>query len=78
MADQEIGHATVITNLLGPQAPRQCTYNYPVSNLREYIDFNQKLTRWARPASTASSPTSTPAPPPSSCCRASPSRPASR
>ncbi|CCF43768.1 rds1, partial [Colletotrichum higginsianum] len=46
MADQEIGHATVITNLLGPQAPRQCTYNYPVSNLREYIDFNQKLTRW--------------------------------
>ncbi|TQN70062.1 Protein rds1 [Colletotrichum shisoi] len=46
MADQEIGHATVITNLLGPQAPRQCTYDYPVSNLREYIDFNQKLTRW--------------------------------
>jgi len=47
MADQEIGHATVLTNMLGPQAPKQCTYNYPVSNLREYIDFNQKLTRWA-------------------------------
>ncbi|KAH6887665.1 protein rds1 [Thelonectria olida] len=46
MADQEIGHATVITNMLGPQAPKQCTYNYPVSNVREYIDFNQKLTRW--------------------------------
>ncbi|KAK3299879.1 uncharacterized protein B0H64DRAFT_2339 [Chaetomium fimeti] len=47
MADQEIGHASVIANMLGPNAPRQCTYNYPVSNVREYIDFNQKLTRWA-------------------------------
>ncbi|KAH8745480.1 protein rds1 [Diaporthe sp. PMI_573] len=46
MADQEVGHATVITNMLGPRAPKQCTYNYPVSNVREYIDFNQKLTRW--------------------------------
>ncbi|KZZ88353.1 protein rds1 [Moelleriella libera RCEF 2490] len=46
MADQEVGHATVVSNMLGPQAPRQCTYNYPVSNVREYIDFNQKLTRW--------------------------------
>ncbi|KAL6824275.1 ferritin-like domain-containing protein [Trichoderma sp. SZMC 28015] len=46
MADQEIGHATVLTNMLGPQAPKQCTYNYPVSNVREFIDFNQKLTRW--------------------------------
>ncbi|KAL6881761.1 ferritin-like domain-containing protein [Trichoderma longibrachiatum] len=46
MADQEIGHATVISNMLGPQAPKQCTYNYPVSNVREFIDFNQKLTRW--------------------------------
>ncbi|KAJ4287918.1 hypothetical protein N0V88_007538 [Collariella sp. IMI 366227] len=47
MADQEIGHASVIANMLGPQAPKQCEYNYPVSNVREYIDFNQKLTRWA-------------------------------
>lgn len=46
MADQEIGHATVISNMLGAQAPKQCTYNYPVSNVREFIDFNQKLTRW--------------------------------
>lgn len=46
MADQEVGHATVITHMLGPEAPRQCTYNYPVSNVAEYIDFNQKLTRW--------------------------------
>lgn len=46
MADQEVGHATVITNMLGPQAPKQCTYNYPVDNVAEFIDFNQKLTRW--------------------------------
>ncbi|PFH57723.1 hypothetical protein XA68_14651 [Ophiocordyceps unilateralis] len=46
MADQEIGHATVLTNMLGPQAPKQCTYNYPVSNVPEFVDFNQKLTRW--------------------------------
>ncbi|KAI1264311.1 hypothetical protein F5Y18DRAFT_390070 [Xylariaceae sp. FL1019] len=46
MGDQEVGHATLLTNILGPQAPRQCTYNYPVNNVREYIDFNQKVTRW--------------------------------
>ena len=47
MADQELGHATLISNMLGPQAPKQCTYNYPVSDVREFIDFNQKLTRWS-------------------------------
>ena len=46
MANQEIGHATVITNMLGPQAPKQCTYNYPATNVAEFVDFNQKLTRW--------------------------------
>lgn len=47
MGDQEIGHATVLSNMLGPSAPKQCTYNYPFKNVPEYIDFNQKLTRWA-------------------------------
>jgi hypothetical protein len=47
MADQEVGHATVLSNMLGPSAPRQCTYNYPFKTVPEYIDFNQKLTRWA-------------------------------
>lgn len=46
MATQEVGHATLITNLLGAQAPLQCTYNYPISNLQEYIDFSQKLTKF--------------------------------
>lgn len=46
MAEQEVGHATILTNMLGPHAPVQCAYNYPDTNLHEYIDFNQKLTRW--------------------------------
>ncbi|KAI8956722.1 ferritin-like domain-containing protein [Daldinia sp. FL1419] len=46
MANQEVGHATALTNLLGHNAPVQCTYNYPVTSVREFIDFNQKLTRW--------------------------------
>ncbi|KAM4055552.1 Protein rds1 [Hirsutella rhossiliensis] len=33
-------------NGLRPQAPKQCTYNYPMSNVPEFLDFNQKLTRW--------------------------------
>lgn len=46
MANQEVGHATLLTNMLGSNAPKQCTYNYPSMNVREYIDFSQKLTRW--------------------------------
>ncbi|KAF2746564.1 hypothetical protein M011DRAFT_404516 [Sporormia fimetaria CBS 119925] len=46
MAIQESGHATLLANMLGQAAPKQCTYNYPFRTVREYIDFNQKLTRW--------------------------------
>lgn len=46
MAQQETGHATLITNMLGETAPKQCTYNYPYSTVREFVDFNAKLTRW--------------------------------
>lgn len=46
MAHQESGHATLLTNMLGEAAPVQCTYDYPYSTVREFIDFNQKLTRW--------------------------------
>lgn len=46
MAEQEVGHATLLTNMLGDNAPQQCTYNYPAMNVREYVDFSQKLTRW--------------------------------
>ena len=47
MADQETGHATLLSNILGlDAAPVQCVYEYPFTNVREYIDFNQKLTRY--------------------------------
>ncbi|KIV88996.1 hypothetical protein PV10_08617 [Exophiala mesophila] len=46
MANQEIGHATMLSNILGPAAPPQCTYNYPFTTVREFVDFNQKLTRF--------------------------------
>lgn len=46
MADQEVGHVTLLSNMLGPRAPKQCTYNYPATNVREFIDFCQKLTRY--------------------------------
>ena len=46
MAEQEMGHATLLSNMLGAAAPKPCTYHYPVQNLTEYIDFSQKLTRW--------------------------------
>ena len=46
MADQESGHSTLLTNMLGEAAPVQCTYDYPFMTVREYVDFNQRLTRW--------------------------------
>lgn len=46
MAHQETGHATLLTNMLGERAPVQCTYNYPYRTVREFVDFNQRLTRW--------------------------------
>ncbi|KAI5816477.1 stress response protein Rds1 [Pyronema omphalodes] len=46
MAEQEVGHATMISNILGPNAPRQCEYQYPFQTVPEFIDFCQKLTRW--------------------------------
>lgn len=46
MADQEVGHATMLTNILGSAAPKQCTYNYPYNTVAEFLDFSQKLTRF--------------------------------
>lgn len=46
MAEQEIGHATMISNILGARAPRQCQYNYPYTTVREFVDFCQKITRF--------------------------------
>ncbi|KAH9824639.1 protein rds1, partial [Teratosphaeria destructans] len=47
MAIQEAGHATLVANMLGWEAaPKQCQYDYPFTNVREYIDFMAKMTRW--------------------------------
>jgi len=46
MGQQEQGHATLLSNMLGETAPPQCTYNYPYTNVREFVDFNQILTRF--------------------------------
>lgn len=46
MADQEVGHSTLLSNILGVAAPPQCTYNYPFTTVREFIDFCQRLTRF--------------------------------
>jgi hypothetical protein len=46
MAEQEVGHATLLSNILGPAAPPQCTYNYPFTTVREFLDFNVRLTRF--------------------------------
>lgn len=46
MAEQEIGHSTLLSNILGPNAAKQCTYQYPFTNVREFVDFCQKLTRF--------------------------------
>ncbi|OQD86506.1 hypothetical protein PENANT_c007G00952 [Penicillium antarcticum] len=46
MAQQEIGHATMLSNILGAHAPQQCSYVYPYTNVNEFIDFAQKLTRF--------------------------------
>ncbi|KAF5377113.1 hypothetical protein D9757_008788 [Collybiopsis confluens] len=46
MADQEVGHAKVLTDILGPNAAKQCDYQYPFTTVPEFIDFCQKLTRF--------------------------------
>lgn len=66
MAEQEVGHATLISNMIdvdstssadsvrshladiGPTAasPRNCTYSYPFTTVREFIDFSRLVTRY--------------------------------
>ncbi len=46
MADQETGHATLLTNMLGGRAPKECYYDYPYTTVREWLDFMQRLTRF--------------------------------
>ncbi|KAF5326773.1 hypothetical protein D9619_004478 [Psilocybe cf. subviscida] len=46
MAEQEEGHATLLTNILGERAAKQCQYQYNFTTVREYVNFCQELTRF--------------------------------
>jgi hypothetical protein len=46
-AEQEVGHATAINNMLGNHGTvAMCKFTYPFNTVREFIDFSQVLTRW--------------------------------
>ncbi|KAJ3040736.1 hypothetical protein HDV00_010492 [Rhizophlyctis rosea] len=46
MSDQEVGHANLISNMIGPTAVKECHYQYPFNDVAGFIDFSQKLTKW--------------------------------
>jgi hypothetical protein len=49
MANQEIGHAALLTNIIeagGRTAADQCTYRYDFDTVRDFVNFCQRLTRW--------------------------------
>ncbi|KAF8311744.1 hypothetical protein DL93DRAFT_2060739 [Clavulina sp. PMI_390] len=46
MADQEVSHAELLTDMLGPRAAKPCSYQYPFTTVRQFFDFCQKLTRF--------------------------------
>lgn len=43
---QEIGHAQVVSNLLGAAAPYECTYQYDFHDLGEAFLFSERVTRF--------------------------------
>ncbi|KAG8826836.1 hypothetical protein FRC17_008071 [Serendipita sp. 399] len=45
-AQQEIGHAEVISHMLGPDAAKPCKYAYNFNNVGEFFDFCQRVTRY--------------------------------
>jgi len=46
MGDQEVGHAELFSNMLGPAAPQPCEYRFPFTTVRGFIDYAQKNTRY--------------------------------
>ncbi|WVQ94227.1 hypothetical protein IAU59_001305 [Kwoniella sp. CBS 9459] len=49
MANQEVGHATLLTNILsayGRTPAKQCQYRYDFYTVRDFVNFCQRLTRW--------------------------------
>jgi len=46
MGDQEIGHAELMRNMLGPAAPKPCAYRYPFTTVEGFIEYSIKNTRY--------------------------------
>lgn len=46
MAQQEIGHAELITNILQNKGAKQCKYKYDFNTVQEFVQFCAVLTRW--------------------------------
>jgi hypothetical protein len=46
MAEQELGHAEIISNMLGAAAPKPCSYSYPFDTVPEFIEYAKKNTRY--------------------------------
>jgi len=45
-AQQEIGHVTVLTSILGSNAAKSCQYQYNFNSVGEFFDFSQRVTRY--------------------------------
>lgn len=45
-AQQEIGHAIVLSNMLGPDAAKPCAYNYNFKTVGEFFNLCQRVTRY--------------------------------
>ncbi|KAJ8487346.1 hypothetical protein ONZ45_g14365 [Pleurotus djamor] len=46
MADQEVEHAQMLTNVLQGLGAKQCNYTYDFTTVHEFVDFCHRLTRW--------------------------------
>ncbi|KAH9839343.1 uncharacterized protein C8Q71DRAFT_795611 [Rhodofomes roseus] len=47
MAEQEVGHATAIADMLGPNnASVACEYSYPFQTVQEFLQFSEYITRF--------------------------------
>lgn len=49
MANQEVGHATLLSNILsygGRAGAKRCEYQYDFNTVRDFVNFCQRLTRW--------------------------------
>ncbi|CAD6575297.1 MAG: hypothetical protein TREMPRED_001349 [Tremellales sp. Tagirdzhanova-0007] len=46
MADQEVGHSTLLSNILQGAGAKRCEYQYSFDTVRDFVNFCQRLTRW--------------------------------